>query len=137
MLCSKSFCGFSRSLILRDPPASWDLPTVPLLLRPILLSPEVARLDRAPWEQWAGGTFDESRYDNPRIMIVPMCDYVGGDGANAEFKIHAFGAFWLQEVDSHGQSKSTTGRFIDYNMQGAGGDALSPETGLWTVKMVG
>ena len=96
----------------------------------------LARLERATWEPWAGDTFERLRKRNPRIMIVPMVEYLGGNGANAEFLIHAFGAFWLESVDSHGQPKSITGRFIQYNMPGAGGDPLSPETGLWTVKMV-
>jgi len=96
----------------------------------------LARLERATWEQWAGNTFECFRKGNPRLMLVPMVEYLGGNGANAEFLIHAFGAFWLESVDSYGQPKSVTGRFIQYNMPGAGGDALSPETGLWTVKMV-
>ncbi len=96
----------------------------------------LARLERATWEQWAGGTFEHFRKGHPRLVIVPMVEYLGGNGANAEFLIHAFGAFWLESVDSHSQPKSITGRFIQYNMPGAGGDPLSPETGLWTVKMV-
>jgi len=97
----------------------------------------LARLERAMWEPWASDTFDDFHDNNPRIMIVPMVEYIGGNGANARFQIHGFGAFWLEDVDSHGQPKSITGRFIQYHMPGAGGDALSPQTGLWTVKMVG
>ena len=96
----------------------------------------LARLDRALQEPWAGDTFDNFRNDNPRIMIVPMCEYLGGTGTDAQFQIHAFGAFWLESVDSHGQPRSITGRFIQYTLPGSAGDPLSPETGLWTVKMV-
>ena len=88
------------------------------------------------WEQWAGNTFEHFRKRNPRIMLVPMVEYLGGNGANAEFEIHAFGAFWLESVDSHSQPKSITGRFVQYHMSGAGGDPLASETGLWTVRMV-
>ena len=96
----------------------------------------LARLDRAMQEPWAGDTFDDFRDDNPRIIIVPMCEYLGGTGDNAQFQIRAFGAFWLESVDSTGQPRSIMGRFLEYNLPGAGGDPLSPETGLWTVKMV-
>ncbi len=96
----------------------------------------LSRLDRAMQEPWAGDTFDSFRNDNPRIMIIPMVEYLGGTGTGAQFQIRAFGAFWLESVDTHGQPRSITGRFIQYDLPGAGGDALSPETGLWTVKMV-
>jgi len=96
----------------------------------------LARLDRALQEPWAGDTFDNFRNDNPRIMIVPMCEYLGGTGTDAQFQIHAFGAFWLESVDTRGQPRSITGRFMQYHLPGSAGDPLSPETGLWTVKMV-
>ena len=97
---------------------------------------DLSRLDRAMQEPWAGDTFDSFRNDNPRIMIIPMVDYLGGTGTDAQFQIRAFGAFWLEEVDTSGHPKSITGRFIQYHLPGAGGNALSPETGLWTLKMV-
>ncbi len=96
----------------------------------------LSRLDRALQEPWTGDTFDSFHDNNPRIMIIPMCEYLGGTGTGAEFQIRAFGAFWLESVDTHGQPRSITGRFIQYSLPGAAGDPLSPETGLWTVKMV-
>jgi len=96
----------------------------------------LARLDRALQEPWAGDTFDSFHDDNPRIIIVPMCEYLGGTGTGAQFQIRAFGAFWLESVNTTGQPRSITGRFIQYHIPGSAGDALSPETGLWTVKMV-
>ncbi len=96
----------------------------------------LARLQRAMWEPWTYDAFDDFHSNNPRLLIIPMCEYLGGTGSNAQFQIRAFGAFWLESVDSHGQHRSITGRFIDYTMPGAGGHPLSPETGLWTVKMV-
>lgn len=82
-----------------------------------------SRLNRATWEPWAGDTFDDFRHDNPRIMIVPMVEYVGGTGANAHFVIHDFGAFWLEEVVSEGPpaNRRIGGRFVDYAQTGAGG----------------
>ena len=96
----------------------------------------LGRLDRAMQEPWAGDTFDNFHNDNPRIMIIPMCEYLGGTGTGAQFQIRAFGAFWLESVDTTGQPRSIMGRFLEYNLPGAGGDPLSPETGLWTVRMV-
>ena len=96
----------------------------------------LARMQRALWEPWTGDTFDDFHSSNPRLLIVPMCEYLGGTGATAQFQVRGFGAFWLESVDSLGQPRSITGRFIDYTMPGAGGDVLAPETGLWTVKLV-
>ena len=96
----------------------------------------LARMDRAMWEPWAGDTFDDFRRDNPRLIIIPLCEYVGGEGAGAQFEIHAFGAFYIESINSQKKPYSLTGRFIQYHMPGTGGDPLAPETGLWTVKMV-
>jgi len=70
------------------------------------------------------------------VPICPMCEYLGETGTEAQFQIRAFGAFWLEEVDTNGHPKSITGRFIQYTLPGSAGDPLSRETGLWTVKMV-
>ena len=96
----------------------------------------LARLDRAMWDPWAGDTFDNFHDTNPRIVIVPMCEYLGESGSGAEFQIHAFGAFYIESVNSKKKPYSITGRFIEYHLPGAGGNALAPETGLWTTKMV-
>jgi len=96
----------------------------------------LARMDRAMWEPWTGDTFDSFHNDNPRIIIVPMCEYIGGTGDNAEFQIHAFGAFYIESINSKKKPYSINGRFIEYHLPGAAGDPLAPETGLWTVKMV-
>lgn len=96
----------------------------------------LGRMDRAMWEPWAGDTFDSFHNDNPRIMIIPMCEYLGDGGAGAEFQIHAFGAFYLESVNSKKKPYDIVGRFIEYTLPGAAGDPLSRETGLWTVKMV-
>ena len=96
----------------------------------------LARLDRAMWEPWAGDTFDDFHNDNPRLVIIPMCEYLGGTGGGAEFQIHAFGAFYIESVNSKKVPYDVIGRFIEYTLPGAAGDPLSPETGLWTVQMV-
>ncbi len=96
----------------------------------------LARLQRATWEPWTNDTFDDFHTNNPRLLIIPMCEFVGGLGSDAKFQVRAFGAFWLESVDSQGHPRSITGRFIDYTVPGADGDPLAPGTGLWTVKMV-
>jgi len=96
----------------------------------------LARMDRAMWEPWAGDTFDNFRNDNPRVVIIQMCEYLGGTGDNAEFQIHAFGAFYIESINSKKTPYSINGRFIQYTLPGSAGDPLSPETGLWTVRMV-
>ena len=96
----------------------------------------LARMDRAMWEPWTDDTFDSFHNDNPRIMIVPMAEYLGGTGTGAQFQIHAFGAFYIESINSRIPPYAINGRFIEYTLPGSDGDALSPETGLWTVTMV-
>jgi len=96
----------------------------------------LARLQRAQWAPWTHDTFIDFQKDNPRILVVPMVEYVGGNGANAEFLIHRFGGFYLESVNVKGNSKEIWGRFVDYTAPGAAGDPFAPETGLWTNKVV-
>jgi hypothetical protein len=96
----------------------------------------LGRLQRAEWSPWDINTFKDFHDDNPRTLIVPMVEYLGGNGANAEFEIQRFGAFWLEAVDSQGNEKAIWGRFVQYSAPGAGGDPLSPETVLWVVRTV-
>ena len=96
----------------------------------------LARMDRAMWEPWTDDTFDDFHNDNPRIMIVPMAEYLGGTGTGAQFQIRAFGAFYIESINSKKTPYDIIGRFIEYTLPGSDGDPLSPETGLWTVKMV-
>lgn len=95
----------------------------------------LARLQRATWDPWGGDTFGDFHTNNPRFLIVPRCEYLGGDGANARFKVHGFQIFWLEGVDSQGQPKSIIGRCVQYDIGGAQGDPLAPANGLWTLKM--
>ncbi len=96
----------------------------------------LSRLERAtdPEGQWAGDTFDHFQSDNPRIILVPMVEYLGSTGSGAEFLIHDFAAFWIESINSQNPPYSITGRFIKYQLPGTGTDALG-ET-VWTVSMV-
>jgi hypothetical protein len=72
------------------------------------------RLDRATWEPWDVGTFENHRTDDPRLMIIPIVSYQGGSGSNAEFEVVDIGVWWLEEVEKKGNDKIVRGRFIDY-----------------------
>ncbi len=96
----------------------------------------LARMERALWEPWTYDTFDDFHTNNPRLLIIPMCEYIGDTGSNAQFQVKAFAAFWLESVDCQNPPYAITGRFVQYSIPGAAGDPLAPETGLWTVKMV-
>jgi hypothetical protein len=77
-----------------------------------------ARMQRALWPTWAGDTLldEDYRKDNPRILLLPMVTYLGGEGSSAEFHIENFGAFWLEDVQ--GGQKIITGTFMQYDMPG-------------------
>jgi Flp pilus assembly protein TadG len=92
------------------------------------------RLARATWAPWTNDTFTDYHNDNPRLMIIPICQYVGGSGANAQFTIVEFGVWWLESVDSNG--KDIYGRFIEYTIPGAAGSPADAFTGLWTTRLV-
>ncbi len=97
-----------------------------------------ARLQRAtdPEGPWAGDTFEDFHTDNPRLVIVPMVEYVGGTGSGAQFVIHDFAAFWFESVNSQTPPYAITGRFIKYQLPGTG-EGLGPEgTRIWTAKLV-
>ncbi len=96
----------------------------------------LSRLERAtdPEGPWANDTFDNFQSDNPRIILVPMVEYLGGTGSGAEFLIHDFAAFWIESINSQNPPYSITGRFIKYQLPGTGTDALSEK--VWAVRMV-
>lgn len=75
-----------------------------------------ARMQRCLWDKWKDDTFTDFHKDNPRIMLIPMVTYLGGEGSGAEFRIERFGAFWLEDVQ--GGQKIITGRFIEYDLPG-------------------
>ena len=85
-----------------------------------------SRLKRGKAYPYSGDTFSSFSADNPRILIVPFVQYLGGTGSNASFKIIKFGAFWLENVTATGQDRSITGRFIDFGKPGGTGYGLKP-----------
>lgn len=77
-----------------------------------------SRLVRASQSPWATDTFQRFRRDNPRLLMVPLCEYVGSSGNNARFLVHDFACFWLEDCTSSGQNKVITGRFVDFAVPG-------------------
>lgn len=96
------------------------------------------RITRGSSGIYAGDTFDDFDPTNPRIILVPLCVYVGGVGTGATFRIVKFGAFWLDRVNSGGKTKSIDGRFIRYSIPGYGDlDADATSEGIYTYRLVG
>jgi hypothetical protein len=89
--------------------------------RPDLKTDSDSRLSRAQNAPWTGDTYLSFRADNPRLMIVPLVDYVDGTGSNARFVVHRFGAFWLEDVIANGNDREIVGRFLDFSKPGGTG----------------
>ncbi len=81
-----------------------------------------SRPGRGTSGEWAGDTFEVYRADNPRIMIVPMVDYLYGTGSGAVFRVVRLAAFWLEAVDKN--AGIISGRFIDFTKAGGTGSRI-------------
>jgi len=84
-----------------------------------------ARLQRATWPPFDTDTFESYHANNPRILLVPLAEYIGGTGSNAQYRIKAFGAFWITTASFTGTNSEFTGRFIRYAVPSMGGDPIS------------
>lgn len=96
-----------------------------------------SRITRAQAGTWATETFENCSPNNPRIVIVPLVNYISGTGSGATFRIERFGAFWLDSVTSAGNPKHIDGRFIRYTLPGAGIEPLSDDVGIFTYRLAG
>lgn len=77
-----------------------------------------SRIRRASRSPWTADTFNNFRRDNPRLLIVPMVEYMGATGGNAYFKVKRFACFWLEDCTNAGQDKIVSGRFVDFGDPG-------------------
>jgi len=93
------------------------------------------RLARGTWPQYATGTFTNHLSDDPRILVLPVCRYLGGTGSGAQFQVVQFAAFWLESA-SAGGGGTLTGRFIEYVSPGQTHGGPGPFTGIWTTALV-
>jgi hypothetical protein len=94
------------------------------------------RMDLSATAPWTGQNFDNHTDDNPRIMVIPLVTYMGGNGNNAKYRVDKFGAFWLDSIDTTGMPKKIIGRFIRYTLPGAGIDPAANDASIFTYRLV-
>ena len=80
-----------------------------------------SRLERAAGDPWQDDTFESFRADNPRLLIVPMVEYIAGTGAGAYSEVKTFATFWLEDTLALGLDRRITGRFLEYTTPGGTG----------------
>lgn len=83
---------------------------------------------RALEEPWAGQTWDDYDYGNPRIVIVPIIAPLSGGRIGVE--ILGFASFWVESCTG----QEVTGYFIDYTIPGGGGSG--PNYGVFTFRLI-
>lgn len=98
-------------------------------------SSDTGRLDRASLPPYDTQTPETATADNPRLLLVPVVEVLGGTGTGASYTIVKFAVFWLTSVRSGG--KSITGTFLRYDVPGLGGSTSGAYAGVWTVRLVG
>jgi hypothetical protein len=92
---------------------------------------------------YANDTWQTFHSGDPRVIIIPLVDWVGQSGGRKPIEIKSFAAFWVESING-GQM---TGRFIRYTLNKDGGPAwdgvtVDPSsgqgggnTGLWYVSL--
>ena len=76
--------------------------------------PEWSDWTDADWLPPDAKDFGECPLEHPRMLVVPFAEYIGGQGANAQYVIHKFGVFWLEDVITNGNNRQIVGRFVDH-----------------------
>jgi len=103
-----------------------------------------ARLERAEsdatWSQEYYSPYTPDTYsdDNPRIILVPIVDYLGGTGTNAQYYIVGFAEMWLLDVVNTGGGKGITVQFMEWHYSTGGGGEIDPgaDNGVFVVRQV-
>jgi hypothetical protein len=103
-----------------------------------------ARLERAQsdstWSQeyYSPYTSDTYSDDNPRIVLVPIVDYLGGTGTNAEYYIVGFAEMWLLDVVNTEGGKGITVQFMEWHYSTGGGGEIDPgsDNGVFVVRQI-
>lgn len=102
-----------------------------------------ARLERAenPENDWYLETWDDrdtTRNDpDPRIMLVPIVEYDGMQGANATFTVVSFAMMWLEEVIPTTNEKRIRVRFLEFEeFTGMDMDPNGPDIGIYVRKLI-
>ncbi len=92
------------------------------------------RLARAQLPPYTNDTMQSFHKGNPRLLVIPACDFIGGTGSGAQFVIRRFAVFYLESVNQ-GQ-KQFYGGFVKYSIPSTPGSPANAFTGLWTSKLV-
>lgn len=95
-----------------------------------------SRLERASQPPFDTDTWEDFHPDNPRVMVVPLVQYLGGHGTNATFRVVRFAAVWLESVNFHGCHTSILVRFVNYLDSNAYPDPDAPGGSVWGVRLV-
>jgi hypothetical protein len=103
-----------------------------------------ARLERAEYDAtWSQETYspytpETHSDDNPRIILVPIVDWLGGTGANAEYHVVGFAEMWLLDVVNTDGGKGITVQFMEWHYSTGGGGEIDPgaDNGVFVVRMI-
>lgn len=103
-----------------------------------------ARLERAKYdatwsqEYYSPDTPDTYSDDNPRIVLVPIVDYLGGTGTNAQYYIVGFAEMWLLDVVNTDGGKGITVQFMEWHYSTGGGGEIDPgsDNGVFVVRQI-
>ncbi len=94
------------------------------------------RLSRAAQPPYDQDTWDNFHASNPRVMIVPLVDYIGGCGRNARYRVVRFAALWLESIYFRGCHSRIYARFVRYVASQAYPDPSAPDGGVYAVALV-
>ncbi len=74
---------------------------------------------------------------NKTPMVIPLYDDVAGQGSHGNYRVASFAAFELQSYDLTGQTKSMTGKFLNWvtNGEWATNVTCESEGGVYSVKL--
>jgi Flp pilus assembly protein TadG len=102
-----------------------------------------ARLERAKndarWSQETYSPDNPESYssDNPCIILVPIVDWLGGTGSNAEYHVVGFAEMWVLDVVNTDGGKGIKVQFMSWHYSTGGGE-IDPgsENGVFVVRLI-
>ncbi len=91
------------------------------------------RIAQADVPLYRDDTYTSFHRGNPRVMVIPVTEYVSGTGSGASFTVVRFAVFYLDAVNQ-GQ-KEVTGTFIQYLNPSAPASPGNTFTGISTSRL--
>lgn len=91
------------------------------------------RLARAQLPPYNTDTIASFHKGNPRLLVIPVCEFQGGTGSGAQFIIRRFAVFYLESVNQ-GQ-KQFNGAFVKYAIPSAPASPGNAFSGIWTSRL--